>query len=171
MGLALHGGRTDHAGGRRVAAFLVESVSSLTPRRTRARRLVDSRWMGTMLAAIPSSAIVLTFVADGLGLFDLDRTWLAGLALLLGSAAVVVDDAVGAAPRSGLPWPGPGRGGHARSRLVRGRVERRGLAGRMARDHSAMPGPGALGGWNRDAADQALGFLYRAVLPHGLLAR
>ena len=39
-----------------------------------------------MLAAIPLSTIVLTLVADGVGLLDFDRTWLAGLVLVLGSA-------------------------------------------------------------------------------------
>jgi hypothetical protein len=46
--------------------------------------VVNSRWVGTILAAIPRSVIVLTFVADWLGLLSMDRTWLAGLVLVLG---------------------------------------------------------------------------------------
>ena len=47
--------------------------------------VIDSRWVGTMLAAIPRSAIVLTLVADGMGFLSIERTWLAGLVFLLGS--------------------------------------------------------------------------------------
>jgi hypothetical protein len=49
-------------------------------------RLVVPRWVSTILAAIPTSAIVLTLVADGVALLDLDHTWLAGVVLVLASA-------------------------------------------------------------------------------------
>jgi len=48
--------------------------------------VVDPGWAGTFLTAIPRSAIVLTVVADWLGLLDIERTWLTGLVFLLGSA-------------------------------------------------------------------------------------
>ncbi|MFI5459899.1 MAG: tetratricopeptide repeat protein [Isosphaerales bacterium] len=51
--------------------------------------VVDRRWAGTFLAAIPRSAIVLTFVADWLGLLNIDQTWLTGLVFLLGSASLL----------------------------------------------------------------------------------
>ena len=46
--------------------------------------LDNSRWVGTLLTAISRSAVVLTLVADGLGLMSIERTWLGGLVFLLG---------------------------------------------------------------------------------------
>ena len=51
--------------------------------------VVNARWVGTILAAIPRSAIVLTIVADGMAFLSIDRTWLTGLVLLLGSASLL----------------------------------------------------------------------------------
>ena len=52
-------------------------------------RVVSSQWVGTIVAAIPRSVIVLTFVADLLGLLSIEHTWLAGLVLLLGSVPML----------------------------------------------------------------------------------
>ena len=47
------------------------------------------RWAGTFLAAIPRSTIVLTAIADWLGLVSINETWRTGLVFLLGSAALL----------------------------------------------------------------------------------
>ena len=84
---ALYGGRTDHAGGRRSPAFLVESV------RPRQGRPDGRRRQFTMGRHDPGGDPVvrdlLTFVADWMGLLDFDNTWLAGLVVLLGSVPLL----------------------------------------------------------------------------------
>ena len=47
--------------------------------------VVDTRWAVAILRAIPGSLLVLTFIADWLGLVTIERTWLAGLIFLVGT--------------------------------------------------------------------------------------
>jgi tetratricopeptide (TPR) repeat protein len=49
----------------------------------------NSPWVDTLLSAIPRSAVILTFIADGLGYLGVERTWLAGLVVLLGSTPLL----------------------------------------------------------------------------------
>jgi len=50
--------------------------------------VVNSRWAGTFLSAIPRATLILTFVADWLGFVAIERTWLAAMVFLLGSASL-----------------------------------------------------------------------------------
>ena len=131
--------------------------------------LVASRWISTLLAAIPVSTIVLTLVADGVGLLDLDRTWLAGSCSCWDRRrGYGRRGSYGIRPWFTSVWPSSWGARFDLASCAAGWNNAH-LAGRMARGHRGMPGPGALGGRNRDAATQAFGVLYRALLPHGLL--
>ncbi len=50
---------------------------------------VGSRWSDTLLTAIPVSTLVLTLVADILGLVSVEQTWRAGVVFLLGTATLL----------------------------------------------------------------------------------
>ena len=102
--------------------------------------VVNSRWAGTILAAIPRS-VDHPDLRGRLAGVPRHRSYLARRAgVFAGISAVIVGDAAGSAANVGLPRAGPARGGHARSRLVRGRLEQPGLAGRLARGHGALLG-------------------------------
>jgi hypothetical protein len=53
--------------------------------RRRQGRSTTAAWESGMLAQVPGFTIVLTLVADGMGIFCVERSWLAGLVFLLGS--------------------------------------------------------------------------------------
>ena len=103
---ALHGGRTTMLAAAEVLRFWLKRSEPQTAA-DQTGGLDNSRWVGTILAAIPRSAIVLTFVADWLGLHE-RRTYLAQWAgVLAGIGVILVGDAAGPVANVGLPrdWP------------------------------------------------------------------
>ena len=95
--------------------------------------VVDTRWAVAILRAIPGSLLVLTFIADWLGLVTIEHTWLAGLIFLARNDAALVGDATDRVAAACLPRAGPACGRHARPGVMRRRLGQPGvLAGWLA---------------------------------------
>ena len=142
-------------GGRRGPASVVDR-SRPGSDSTRSTAWSIASGIGTMLAAIPRSALVLTFVADGMGLLE-HRTDLAHRAgVLAGIGVALVGDAADPMATAGLSRAGPACGRNARSCLVRGRLGRPGHPGRMARRRGLVAGTGTLGRWAKRRGDSGL---------------
>ena len=70
--------------------FMADALAMLAAAlAVRVSRVASSDWAGTFLAAIPRSTIVLTLIADWLGLVNINETWRTGLVFLLGSASLL----------------------------------------------------------------------------------